>query len=629
LRRVVLRGLAQAPEQRWPSMRALLSALADDDSAARRYERFAIAGVVGLLATASVGLVLAIRQDTQTCTGMQEKLDGVWDAERRTQIEGGLLGTGLAHAPATWARVEQRLDDYAKAWVAARIETCKATRRGEQSGALLDLRMACLDERLDHLQAAVDVLAHADETVTAKAVSLVAALPSLERCADLNALTAEVPPPDDPVTAERVAELERTLVDAAALELAGKYTEALALADRVAAASTNLDYPPLTARALLRQGSLQERVGDYARAEATIVQAYGSALAQGMLDEAADASVKLMFLIGDTLARTDEGLRWAIDADALSLAVHDDQSRASYLNTRGALAGTSGAYDEARRDYDDARVLLERAVGPEHPSVAATLYNLGNIAIEQGQLAQGRAYHERALAIYETTLGPEHPEVAGCLVNRAGIDIALGQFDQARADLERSLAILEPALGPAHPEIATSLNGLGGVAGMQGDYEEARGYYERTLTIIEAALGPKHPHVATVRSNLGDVAAALGEHDEARHQFEQALAIREAALGTEHPDVAKSLANLGHLALDERREADARALFERALAIQLATQPDHIDVAHVRFGLARASWSTDPVHARELAELARQTYANSTPVPPQLAELDAYLLSRR
>jgi Tfp pilus assembly protein PilF len=132
-----------------------------------------------------------------------------------------------------------------------------------------------------------------------------------------------------------------------------------------------------------------------------------------------------------------------------------------------------------------------------------------------------------------------------------------------------------------------------------------------------------------VRSNLGDVAAALGEHDEARHQFEQALAIREAALGTEHPDVAKSLANLGHLALDERREADARALFERALAIQLVTQPDHIDVAHARFGLARASWSTDPVHARELAELARQTYANSTPVPPQLAELDAYLLSRR
>jgi tetratricopeptide (TPR) repeat protein/predicted Ser/Thr protein kinase len=627
LRRVVVRGLAQAPEQRWPSMRELLSALTHDP-AVRRRKGFAVAGVLGLLAAAATGVVFAVQRDAQICTGMDAKLDGIWDAQRRAQIEAALLGTGLVHAPATWSRVEQRLDDYADAWVAARTEACEATHRGEQSGMLLDLRMACLDGRLDHLHAAVDVLAHADATVAGQAVSLVAALPTLDRCSDLEALTAEMPPPDDPGTAEQVATLEHTLVDARALEQAGKYVEAIALADAVVAASTTLGYKPLWARALWRQGSLQERLGDYARAEATLEQAYASALSQGMLSEASSLSVALMFLVGDTLARTDEGLRWAVHADALSLAVHSDDSRAVYLNTRGALANVSGAYDDARAYYDDARVLFERALGPESTSVAGTLHNLGNIAVEQGQLEQGRAYHGRALAIFETAVGPDHPDVAGCLVNRANIDIQLGALDQARNDLERSLDILEAALGPEHVEVATSLNGLGGVAQMQGDLETARGYYQRTRTILEATLGPVHPHVATVCINLGAVAAGLGELDEARRQYEHALAIREAALGPEHPDVAAALDELGYLALDEHREADASALFDRALTIHLATHgPDHLDIADTRFALARALWSSDPTRARELAELARRTYAARTPAPKQLAELDAYLFA--
>ena len=64
--------------------------------------------------------------------------------------------------PDTWARVEGHLDAYADAWVAARTDACEATHRGEQSPALLDLRMACLDERRTQLNATVEELAHAD-----------------------------------------------------------------------------------------------------------------------------------------------------------------------------------------------------------------------------------------------------------------------------------------------------------------------------------------------------------------------------------------------------------------------------------------------------------------------------------
>jgi tetratricopeptide (TPR) repeat protein/tRNA A-37 threonylcarbamoyl transferase component Bud32 len=628
LRRVVVRGLAQAPEGRWPSMRELLSALAGDP-AARRRKWLAGASLVALLAAASVGLVSLVGRAAGTCTGMDDKLAGIWDDARRAELEAALLGTKLRHAPATWVRVQKRLDDYAEAWVTARTEACEATHRGEQSGELLDLRMGCLDDRLEHLRAAVEVLARADATVAGQAVSLVAALPSLELCADQAALTAEVPPPDDPEVATKVQALERELVDAHALERAGKYGEALTLADAVVTEAETLGYEPLLARALRRQGSLRERTGAFEQAEATLVRAYELALAQRMLSDAAGVSATLMFLVGDTLVRPDEGRRWAIDADALSRAAYDGETRASYLNARGALAAAAGEYDESRAYYERALALLERSLGPEHPSVANTVYNLGNIAVAQFRFEQARDLYARALAIYETALGPEHPDVAACLVNRAGIDIELGELERARIDLDRSLSILESSVGPDHPEVATALNALGGLARMQGDPRASRGYFERALAIIVDSFGAQHPHVAIVHSNLGDLAAELGERDEARRHYELALEIRRATLGPEHLSVGGSLDDLGLLALDEGRDAEAAELFERSLEIQLPGLGEgHIDVANTRFALARALWATQPERAREQAGLARAAYLEMNPAPPLLAELEAWLRTR-
>ena len=67
-------------------------------------------------------------------------------------------------------------------------DACEATHvRGEQSAEVLDLRMACLNERLGNARALSDVFATADGKVVENAVSAAAALPSLDRCADVAA----------------------------------------------------------------------------------------------------------------------------------------------------------------------------------------------------------------------------------------------------------------------------------------------------------------------------------------------------------------------------------------------------------------------------------------------------------
>jgi tetratricopeptide (TPR) repeat protein/predicted Ser/Thr protein kinase len=586
LRKVVVRGLANAPGERWPSMRALLVALADDP-VLRRRRWGAAAIVVGLLGGTAWGLVQAVQQDAQTCLGMQTKLDGVWNDERRSAVAAAIEGTGLGYAPGVWERVEQGLDDYASRWIAARVEACEATHRGEQSGELLDLRMACLDERLVQLRATVDVLAQADQTVVSKAVEMMANLPGLERCADTDALTNEIALPEDPEVAKQVAALDEQLADAKALYQAGKYLEGLAIADTVVTEAQQLGYEPLQVRAWLVQGSLQRESGDQAGAEATLERAFAAAIALRMPAEAAEASSVLMHVVGVMLARHEDGRRWAKIAQPASRAAGTDEASASYLGNIGNLANSEGKYDEAREYQAQALALRERSLGPNHPSVALTLSSLGLIAQSNGDYDDAREYLERALIIYEKALGPNHPRVASTLGSFGTLMGRQGKYEEARGYLERALAIYGMTPGVDASRVAGVLSNLGVVAELQGRYADARGYLERVLAIQEQTLGPEHPDVATALGNLGALARSEGNYDEARRYHERALAISEKALGPDHPSVAKTLNSLGSVARLQGRFDEARALHERALAInEKALGPDDPVVAIILASLS-------------------------------------------
>jgi hypothetical protein len=88
-----------------------------------------------------------------------------------------MLGTELAYAEETWTHVAHRLDDYADRWVDQHTQACKATARGEQSEALLDRRMACLQRPLRTLQALTRALMSADEAMVRVANDAAANLP--------------------------------------------------------------------------------------------------------------------------------------------------------------------------------------------------------------------------------------------------------------------------------------------------------------------------------------------------------------------------------------------------------------------------------------------------------------------
>ncbi|MEM9460017.1 MAG: serine/threonine-protein kinase [Myxococcota bacterium] len=636
LRMVLLRGLASLPEERWPSMDALLEQLRRlvDPRWSRRLALWTGGGLLMLGLGLGLGMDRLVQSGSQ-CTGAQAQLQGVWDEPRKRQVRGALLGTELSYARATWERVESGVNAYAEAWVHEYTEACEAsTIRGEQSPEIMDLRMACLLKRRQHMRAMVDELSQANATVVSQAVQAVAGLPRVSQCADLEALEAEVPPPQDPAVAEQVAALEERLVEVNAKEAAGKFAEGLEVADAVVTEAWTLGYEPLRARAWIWQGKLRIQLGEFEGAVTSLERAYDVAVAHRMSTEAAKASSGLVYVLGHELARYDEARRWAKQADPLSRASRSDESRASYLHNLGIVAYSEGEYDEAQQLLERALALHRETHGPHHSNVAGILNILGMVASYRGDLSEARSSFELALTRWQEAMGPEHPHVATALTNLGHVARSQGQLDEARAFQRRALRILEQAQGPRSSGVAFCMHNLGSIAHAQGQLDEARDFQRRAVDLWTELRGAGHPLVATALSSLGAVERSRGQLDEALDLQQRALAIAEQALGPDHPDVADPLTELGRVWLDRSEPSLALPRLERALAIRSTQSTTPQWLAELRFLLARALWAAtdeggrDRPRARRLAEQARQSLAtaeSSDKLSLPVAEVETWL----
>lgn len=246
-----------------------------------------------------------------------------------------------------------------------------------------------------------------------------------------------------------------------------------------------------------------------------------------------------------------------------------------------------GNYGEAEALFQRALHIRERALGSSHLLVTDTLDNLGVVSYEQGKYEQAEMLLERALQVWESTLGSEHPKVARSLNNLGMCYWREGKYQQAQPVYQRALQIRERALGPEHFQVGTSLDNLAYLYLAQGNYEQARPLFERALQIWQQALGAHHLQIAYPLHGLAKLYAAQGQYEQARPLYEQALTIGEQALGPEHPIVAEGLNSLGELSRKQGRYTEAEALYQRALQIwQHTLGTHHPQVASALHGLA-------------------------------------------
>ncbi|HSP77080.1 MAG TPA: serine/threonine-protein kinase, partial [Myxococcaceae bacterium] len=250
--RVVLQGLRADPSQRPASMETLLAALEDDPEAKRKARLRTAALVGGVTVLAGLAAWGLVRQQGPGCGDMESRLAGVWDAPVKERVRKALEDTGLPYARDTAERVSAVLDGYASAWVRQRTEVCEVGRGGAaRPGSLALLQEYCLERRRSQLRALTELLARGpDRELVDRAVQAAQSLPPLAYCADARALTAAVPPPEEPAVRARVESLQERVDRLQALHDAGKFREGLSLGDSLRGEVEQSGYAPLQARTL-------------------------------------------------------------------------------------------------------------------------------------------------------------------------------------------------------------------------------------------------------------------------------------------------------------------------------------------------------------------------------------------
>lgn len=260
---------------------------------------------------------------------------------------------------------------------------------------------------------------------------------------------------------------------------------------------------------------------------------------------------------------------------------------ATSLNALALLYRVQGRYAEAEPLYMRSLAIRERALGAEHHDVAQSCHNLAVLHEEQGRHREAEAYYLRSLTIWEKTLGPGDPNVAVALNGLARLYRLQGRYADAEPLAKRGLALTEAALGPSHPDVATSLEALALLYRAQGRYAEAEPLYERSLAVRETTLGPQHVDVAASLSNLAELYWATGRLAEAEPLYKRSLAIIETALGPHHQSAGKLLSNLSELYRAMSRYSEAEPLAMRSLANrEKALGEAHADVGTALNNLA-------------------------------------------
>ena len=612
---LIRRGLAPDPEQRWPSMAALLEGL---ERARRRRGRVRSWWWAGGVALATAGMVTAVMANGgpgTPCSASEERLADVWGDAQQQAVQEALGASGSVHQQETWPRVQQRLETYAERWAVAHEQACRATHVDHEVGlGVLDQRMACLERARAEMHHAIELLTDADAERAAQAVKLVAGLPPPPRCLDAPSSHGRMPTPADPILARQVEALGAALVEVKARHLARKYDEGLAMAEELVARAQATGYAPIEGAAVFRRAILRYAKGEHEAARDDLLRAHAIGVEHGYARLAQQSASRLAYLVGYLLTQPEEGLRWAhvgvaearridsggaLEADALerlAMVLHrqgrydeavQQQERALEILRRihreessavdelevalatdalGNMVAAQGRQHEAIELHRRALAIQERALGPNHLDVARSLNNLGSALIQQ-DARKGLPPLMRALAIREQVLGPEHPEVFSVVNNLGVAHQVLGQARDARIYLARALELGRSTLGPRHPSVGSVLINLGKVHEQLGDLTAARRYFRECLDVWEEGLGPEHPKLALALGNLGELSSAERDYDTAREYHERALALRRSALGDAHPLVADSYVELGTAMLGQGQPAPALSHGRAALAV--------------------------------------------------------------
>ena len=582
IRRVIERGLAPRPADRFPSAHALVEALNGMVSPRRTLAWAAL--VLGVLALCGVAWGAKTTLGRPTCHSDAGAFDGVWDPAHRAGLEQALLASGSPNASEASGRLATRLDAFRDAWLEMKQDACRATHvRGEQSERQLALRNACLGRKLHGLGALVAAFTVPEEAAVDRAAG---AMPDrLDDCADVARLEGDVERlPAEPAARAEALSIEFGFARTRALIAAGRDATRGAREQLVAArvaghARTTAEAASWLARALLATtGTREERQ----EAEALLREAMHLAATSGDDRLLATTASYLFAIIAYVQRRIQEADAMLPMVEAIvSRAGNDPERRIELSMGRAMILWRRGQYDDAVAAFGDVIALAPLAQSELREYGADAEGKTGEIYLGRHDYPKALQRFEAELWDVERELGERHPRAIVSLTNLGLAQARAGLVSAAWVTARRLRELLDRSF-PADDWRQVSVLYLeANIWENDGQCERALPLYRDALGRVTAMYGPEGTNTADVRERLGHCLALSGQATEARTELERALGIR-SRLGEAPNAIADAAFELASLLWSRGAPADrarATALAERARGLW---QHDGIPAAAAR-----------------------------------------------
>jgi tetratricopeptide (TPR) repeat protein/predicted Ser/Thr protein kinase len=568
---VLRRGLASDPDDRWPDMEALLTALQPKEPQSRRTVWLVAAGITAV--GAGVAWQMAAKDPVEVCTDGEHIFARTWNDARRDRVRSALLASDRTYAESVAARAIEALDTFAEQWVDARQSACVDARDGGQSDTLRDARYTCLERSKQAFGLLAQALEDGGGEVLDQSNEAVASLPVLDRCADVDYVTASVPPPASPEVARKVETLRERLQQAATLRVLGNHeaaeTEVSALEKEVA----DIDYPPIRAAVHLEAARValdtQDGLLALNRTEAAYLEAHHldpATIIDIHLTLSRAYEVRELHEPASRELRVARGLidRWMPSDQALQLRV---------LKATGLNAGAVGDVLVSRDAHRQALELAIELEGPRSARAAEAHLHVSAAELDVGNGQSGLKHATAAYEIWSALYGPQHPDVARALNNTASANRVLGNSETALKTQERAIAIFEAAYGEDSTNtLMTRLNlALGCI--VMGELDRAEGEIRETLTLLERTPTERLRLQASAHKSLGIIAVQRGDAAVARRALGRALDLNQEIFGPRSPTRGDVL---GHLAVLEANEGNLEVALDyhrETLQLYRAVEP--------------------------------------------------------
>jgi tetratricopeptide (TPR) repeat protein len=205
----------------------------------------------------------------------------------------------------------------------------------------------------------------------------------------------------------------------------------------------------------------------------------------------------------------------------------DHPEYASTVENLGNVWYRKGEYARTAEQLEKVLAIRKRALGDDAEPVARTTANLGSVYASSGNDTAALPKFEQARVLLTKFEGPDHPDVAAVLNSEAGALMRLGRLDEAEAAARKALQIRQAKFPDTSIPVSLSRTRLGQVLTAKKRYAEADAELRMAEKNLAAAGADDSFRRNAIKARIA-LYDAWGKKSEAR-ELEALLAAGETA----------------------------------------------------------------------------------------------------